>query len=254
MAKKSNNKNLTLPTSYSTTSISAPNNNNETNNQDIYINYDGNYIRTPKIRSKSIGNMTSSISVPNGLGPNNNSTNKKVQIITNNNNKNNDNVNGNNITTMNIGYPDNSSPSSCKLRYISLNNVAVQYSQQPIPSTTITTTTRQHQDRLYNPYVAFKQIQQQPSSTQVNHNRSIFDNGGGGSMVSPLSQALCTLPRTNKPKQLNLINMMMAEHKKSNGVGNSCNNNNVDLVDGDQQQQQQQNSSTSKDPYISYAE
>ena len=276
--KSNNNKNHTLPTSYSTSSISTStsnknNNNDETNNNDIIIGYDGNYIRTPKIRSKSIGNMSSSISVPNGLGPNNTTStnnNKKVQIITDKNNDNNNNINGN--ITMNIGYPDNSTSSSCKLRYISLNNVAgnsiyghfsgpnnnnnnntaVQYSQ-PIPSTT---TVRQHQDRLYNPYVAFKQLHVQQQVNQQNHhyhqqnihNRSTFDNGS----VSPLSQALCTLPRTNKPKHLNLINTtMMAEPKKSNCVANNSGGNNSDLVDSDQHKQK---NSTSKDPCISYAE
>ncbi|XP_075587924.1 uncharacterized protein LOC124494281 [Dermatophagoides farinae] len=276
MTRKSNNKNHTLPTSYSTSSISttASNKNkngnhhetNNNNNDDIIIDYDDyNIMRTPKIRSKSIGNMSSSISVPNDLsGPNNNnSTTKKVHIIANNKNDRSDN---------------SSSASACKLRYISLNNVAgnsiyghfsgpnnnnnttVQYSQ-PIASTAAATmTTRQHQDRLYNPYVAFKQLQVQQVNQQQqqnpnhyyyqqfihhnNNNRSIIDNGS----ISPLSQALCTLPRTNKPKQLNLINNntttmnMMVETKKSNG----------DHVDGDLQHKQ--SNQTSKDSCISYAE
>lgn len=274
--------NQTLPSSLSTTSISTE---LSTNNNNGEGNYD--YVRSAKIRSRSIGNMSSSISVPSGLGPNSADANcvntnlatnfaNSVNICNNTNHSNgsinlvNSNLNGNNANR--IIYPETN---ACTLRYISLNNVAGNsiYGQYTGTNGLVTTATnclnsnnngqqqqqqaaygsfgggsnsstssadqgqysqlpRPHQDRLYNPYVAFKQQQLQ---VQVNNRTSsIIENGS----VSPLSNALCTLPRTNKPKQLNL-SQLQPQHSS---------NTNNDQVDAGEK------SIASKESNISYAE
>lgn len=273
--------NQTLPSSLSTTSISTELSTNNNNNSEG--NYD--YVRSSKVRSRSIGNMSSSISVPSGLGPNSAdrvNTNLAANFsnsvtISNNTNHSNGSINlvnssHNGTSGSRIIYPETN---ACTLRYISLNNVAGNsiYGQYTGTNGLVTTANnclnpnnnnnsqqqpaygsvgggsnsstssadqgqysqlpRPHQDRLYNPYVAFKQQQLQ---VQVNNNRtsSIIENGS----VSPLSNALCTLPRTNKPKQLNL-GQLQSQHLA---------NTNNDQVDAGEK------SIANKESSISYAE
>lgn len=281
-----------LPTSFSTSSISTSSENDP--NQITSSN---------KVRSKSIGNMSTSISVPSGLGPHSDSKtilndSGSERSRKSKSSSSSSTINGNNRTSSKIGLnlPESSISSSSStnstgtLRYISLNNVAsnsiygqfggisnghiqslrmskdhntnshqyistsgivaansLQYTSQPVPS-------RTHQDRLYNPYVALKQLQVRVNqSPPIN---SVIDNQNGP--VSPLSQALCTLPRTNKPKHLSLTSILEQQSNKQT----QCIQKHQKINDGDQIENENSSYITSssekrersKDPSISYAE
>lgn len=185
-----------------------------------------------KVRSKSTGQMTLSVSVPAGLiTPNHTNGVKNCSITT-----------GSSTSSSATLTSSNSvSTFGHRQRYISLSDVhgnsiygtygGVGMMNSPMTPTKLPTSSsfapnlpvqyhlssaspRAHQDRLYNPYVALnlRQPPQQyiPTTSSNNNtngntlqnNYSCFNSfNSSASPVSPLSNALCTLPRTHRVRQ-----------------------------------------------------
>lgn len=213
----------TLPSSVSASSISTRISEEDSNN-----NTNHNYENVHKVRSKSIGHISSSVSVPSGLAPTDNSPQKVPSLS----------------VSSTLTHSNSSTGLNRPQRYISLGDVhvnsiygnsnattAVVGNQINNPTTTTnasrqqaavnsqygTSQPRPRQERLYNPYAALNLKQQPPQS---NRPTSLAENG----VVSPLSNALCTLPRShrNKPSQLQLSSSIRPNNDASDNAANGA--------------------------------
>lgn len=207
--KKSNTTaTTTISSSSSSSAISATGSDEDSINN----NHQHTISNGRKTRSKSTGHMSASISVPAGLAPvshhgTTDTSNKSSASSTS--------TSSTATLTMATNGGGMNNGTLQRNRYISLsdvhgnsiygqygtvnhnnngynNNERVQY--QPIP--------RQHQDRLYNPYVAL-QLKQPPNNSNNNKNQNNSSTMATTQMyngASPLSNALCTLPRSHRMK------------------------------------------------------
>ena len=209
-----------------------------------------------KTRSKSTGQMTASVSVPAGLiTPNHTNYNNSTSTTTTGSSTSSSatltpsgtnsgaagtfghrqryislsDVHGNSIYGTYGGYPMNGNmnspmtPTTAKLPPPTSSSFAVQYQLS-----SSTASPRPHQDRLYNPYVALN-LRQPPqqyipttatstgNAQQPNGGSSCFNSFSSASPVSPLSNALCTLPRTHRVKHSNTLQLTSLKASANGG-------------------------------------
>ena len=210
--RKKSNTTATATTTISSSSSSSAISATGSDEDSINNNHQHTISNGRKTRSKSTGHMSASISVPAGLAPvshhgTTDTSNKSSASSTS--------TSSTATLTMATNGAGMNNGTLQRNRYISLsdvhgnsiygqygtvnhnnngysNNERVQY--QPIP--------RQHQDRLYNPYVAL-QLKQPPNNSNNNKNQNNSSTMATTQMyngASPLSNALCTLPRSHRMK------------------------------------------------------
>ncbi len=246
--------NSSIPSSHSSSGISSSTQHSDedcNNNNNSHRQENGGR----KTRSKSTGQMTASVSVPAGLlTPNHTSCDTKNYSTSTTGSSTSSSatltpsgtnsgaagtfgnrqryislsdVHGNSIYGTYGGYPMNGNspmtPTTAKLPPPTSSSFAVQYQLS-----SSTASPRPHQDRLYNPYVALnlRQPPQQyiPTTTtstgnaqQPNGGNSCFNSFSSASPVSPLSNALCTLPRTHRVKHSNTLQLTSLKASANGG-------------------------------------
>mgnify|MGYP002649184612 CR=1 FL=1 len=246
-----------IPSSHSSSGISSSTQHSDedcNNNNNSHRN-SGQENGGRKTRSKSTGQMTASVSVPAGLlTPNHTNYNNGTSTTTGSSTSSSatltpsgtnsgaagtfghrqryislSDVYGNSIYGTYGGYPMNGNmnspmtPTTAKLPPPTSSSFAVQYQLS-----SSTASPRPHQDRLYNPYVALnlRQPPQQyiPTTTtstgtaqQPNGGSSCFNSFSSASPVSPLSNALCTLPRTHRVKHSNTLQLTSLKASANGG-------------------------------------